>query len=702
MSPFSLPIPPSEYALLRASAAVDGKQVLHPGYRLAVGSKSIIGQVSAAGKALIVSDVTLDPYYLPDPLLPETRSELAIPLLIGQRVLGALDVQSAQVNAFHADDVSVLQILADQLAVAIANAELFAETQDLLVKHRLLRQVTIAASSSTNLEDALLNVASGLLSAKAAEQITILLLNAQRMLHVSTSAGEKGTHHLEVRITLGQGITGQVAEEKRSIRVDDIQSDPRYIYTETGIRSELAVPILFGEEIIGVLDLESSQVAAFNENDEEIIGALGSSLGGIIANVRLVNQVRQQIQRERQLYEATSKIRRSVDLETILETSTQEICKVIGARRARIHITAGKSLNDRQTGDPQQPGNNGRNTDRDSAGGSAMSFFHHLSPSYLPPAAVQKGGLRIHRERIIQVLLIIFCVLGLPSVVLAVSGALAEGKYALAFVYIPFYLLFVVMLFGRGLPYSLRASLIVSVAYLLAVTELFESGQLGEVRMFLVTFVALAAVLFNYRIVIGSIVLGLLTIISVGILITVSPTPILPSLAHIAEGTNWITSTVVFFMLATMIVGAVSMIISGLEQNLKEQSLVMQKLETERNLTRPARARAHPDHAPPTLPPAHCIRYLPRDQRAFRSRPAPAAGNQHAERQVWPLLCWGIPGRRAPSIRGAKVRHRGSRQANGCRWASPGDWRKLDDRLGNFPPQGAHRLGCRLRSRPFQ
>lgn len=87
---------------------------------------------------------------------------------------------------------------------------------------------------------------------------------------------------------------------------------------------------------------------------------MGSSLGGIIANVRLVNQVRQQIQRERQLYEATSKIRRSVDLETILETSTQEICKVIGARRARIHITAGKSLNDIQNAGPEQPGKNGR------------------------------------------------------------------------------------------------------------------------------------------------------------------------------------------------------------------------------------------------------------------------------------------------------------------------------------------------------
>ncbi|MBE0696611.1 MAG: GAF domain-containing protein, partial [Anaerolineaceae bacterium] len=348
----------NEYALLRASAGPAGKQILQPGYRLAVGSKSIVGQVSAGGKALFVDNVALDPNFLPDPLLPETRSELAIPLMIGQRVLGALDVQSAQVNSFQPDDVNVLQILADQLSVALSNAELFARTRDLLVKHRLLRQVTISASSSTNLEDALLNVASGLHSSNTAEQITILLLNEEGMLQVRASAGNKGTHHLEVRIALRQGICGQVALEKRVIRVDDTQSDPRYIYNESMMRSELAIPILFGEEILGVLNLESSQVAVFNENDEEIIGALGSSLGGVIANIRLVNQVQLQIQRERQLYEATSKIRRSVDLETILETSAQEICKVIGARRARIHITAGKSPLDHSMDEDR---NNGRN-----------------------------------------------------------------------------------------------------------------------------------------------------------------------------------------------------------------------------------------------------------------------------------------------------------------------------------------------------
>ncbi|MBE0696612.1 MAG: hypothetical protein IH586_06785, partial [Anaerolineaceae bacterium] len=213
-----------------------------------------------------------------------------------------------------------------------------------------------------------------------------------------------------------------------------------------------------------------------------------------------------------------------------------------------------------------------------------MNFFQRLSPNYLPPLVNRKGGLQTHREKIIQVLLIIFCVLGLPSTVLAVIGAFVEGKYALTYIYPGVYLLFVGMLFGRNLPYSLRASLIVSVAYLLAVTELFESGQLGEVRMFLICFVALTAVLFNYCFVIGSILLGLFTIITVGMVTSLSLTPIFPSLTRFNEGTNWITSTVVYLMLSTMVAGAISMIIAGLEANLNQQSQLTQKLETERNM----------------------------------------------------------------------------------------------------------------------
>lgn len=333
-----------EYAVLRQSTGQAGQQMMQAGHRLGVGSKSIVGQVTASGKPLIVNDVANDPNHFPNPLLPDTRSEMALPLKTASRILGAIDVQSTQTGAFIDEDINVLQLLADQIAVALVNAELFARTQDLLNKHRLLRQITILTSTSPSLEDALSHVVGSLSQARIGDQISVLLMNDAGQLQVRASAGYQSSQQMEPGISPGQGIIGAVAEEKRAIRVDDVRSDPRYVEFEPGIRSELAVPILFGDELIGVLNLESKRIAAFDENDQEILSALGNNLGGVIANIRLVNRIRQQIARERQMFEVTSKIRRSVDLESIMQISTSEICQVLGARRATIQITAGRDL----------------------------------------------------------------------------------------------------------------------------------------------------------------------------------------------------------------------------------------------------------------------------------------------------------------------------------------------------------------------
>lgn len=327
-----------EYAVLRESTGEAGEKMLLAGHRLAVGSKSIVGQVTASGKALIVNNVTDDPTHLPNPLLPGTRSELAIPLKVGDRILGALDVQSTKTDAFIEEDVNVLQILADQMAVAVVNGELFSRTHELLEKHRLLRQITTAASNSTSLEEALHSVVGGLHAASVGDRIAFLLVNENGELQIRASAGYQGTSHLEIRIASGRGITGQALKEKRSILVRDTSNNAGYITIDQEVRSELAIPVLFGDEVLGVLNFESTQISAFDENDLEILGALGSSLGGVIANIRLVNQVRQQVERERRLFDVTSQVRRSVDLGTILETSTREIARALGARRASIRI----------------------------------------------------------------------------------------------------------------------------------------------------------------------------------------------------------------------------------------------------------------------------------------------------------------------------------------------------------------------------
>jgi PAS domain S-box-containing protein len=119
----------SRAAVLRESTGVVGAQLKARGHKLGIGSQSLIGWVTENRRPRVAVDVADDPYHFRNPLLPDTRSELAIPLIVGERLLGALDVQSTQANAFGAGDVQVLQTLADQIAIAIRNAQQLSATQ---------------------------------------------------------------------------------------------------------------------------------------------------------------------------------------------------------------------------------------------------------------------------------------------------------------------------------------------------------------------------------------------------------------------------------------------------------------------------------------------------------------------------------------------------------------------------------------------
>ncbi|MCS6908823.1 MAG: GAF domain-containing protein, partial [Anaerolineales bacterium] len=130
-----------QYAVVRESTGLAGEEMKRRGHKLAVGSRSIIGYVTQHGEPLIVNDVSQSDIHRFNPLLPETKSELGIPLKIGDKVIGALDVQSTQVNAFSPDNVSILQLLADQIAIAISNAQAYELSQKAVEEMRKADQL---------------------------------------------------------------------------------------------------------------------------------------------------------------------------------------------------------------------------------------------------------------------------------------------------------------------------------------------------------------------------------------------------------------------------------------------------------------------------------------------------------------------------------------------------------------------------------
>ena len=330
--------PNEKKAVIREATGEAGIQLKRAGHKLAVGSKSIVGFVSGQGEPLVVNDTTKDATHLPNPLLPDTRAEAAIPLKIGDRILGVLDVQSTIPYSFSPSDINTLHILADQLAIAVNNTELFAETQEHLSQHRLLHHITTSAASGTTLEEALISAVEGLQVTLGGDRVAILLTDEDhKSLIVKAWIGySEGASNLV--IPFGSGITGWVATHRKHLRVDDISQDTRYIQVSSNTRSELALPLIFRNDLLGVLNVESEHMGAYNENDEEMLGTLAGSLAAIIANARLVDQIRKQAERERLLHEISNKIRRSTDMHSILSTTVQEIRRVTGSRKAQIKI----------------------------------------------------------------------------------------------------------------------------------------------------------------------------------------------------------------------------------------------------------------------------------------------------------------------------------------------------------------------------
>jgi len=339
---------PGEFVVIREATGDAGAQLKRGGHKLGIGSKSVVGFVAGNGEPLIVNDTSRDTTYYVNPVLPETRAEAAFPLKVGDRIVGVLDVQSKQSYAFAEDNLRTLQILADQLAIAVVNTELFAETQEHLAQHRLLHHITTTAASGTTLEEALQSAVNGLQVTLGGDRVSILLADREKKVLGVRAAVGYASNVFDLRIPFGSGITGWAASHRRSLRINNVLQDTRYIEGSPNTRSEMAIPLLYRSELLGVLNVESEQLSAYAENDEELLGTLGGSLAAIIANARLLEQIRSQAERERILFEISDKIRRTTDMETILATTASELTRAVGANSTRIKVSIIPSPTDRK------------------------------------------------------------------------------------------------------------------------------------------------------------------------------------------------------------------------------------------------------------------------------------------------------------------------------------------------------------------
>lgn len=272
-------------------------------WRIPVG-QGITGAAAASRQPILVPDVRNDARYIS--AIDSVRSELAIPLVLKNQVVGVIDIQSSQLHYFTPEQQEILALLAGRLATAIENARLFERAQSQADTLLLLNEVGREASSILDME-ALLRRAAELVKRVIDYQIMSIMLydEATKLFQqrLAVKYGESGRGKLAVGFDAG--IIGAAASSGQPVRVPDVTEDARYRMVNAETRSELAIPMSHKGKVIGVLDLESPQLNYFTDDHAQALSILAAQLAIALENARLYEKMaRDEARMERELQAA--------------------------------------------------------------------------------------------------------------------------------------------------------------------------------------------------------------------------------------------------------------------------------------------------------------------------------------------------------------------------------------------------------------
>ena len=263
--------------------------------RIKVG-EGVTGRAAQQGEPVLVADVKKEDGYIE--AVANVRSELAIPLIVKNRVIGVIDIEARQPGYFKEEHKRLLTLIASRMAVGIENARLYTRTTRQARTLLLLNEIARELTSILNLDQLLQRIADLLSRLIYYQMFSILLLDA---------TGEKLQHRFAVRfreniqlkhdVPLGTGVVGHAAQQKQAVLVPDVSKDPRYISLNPETHSELVVPLIYKNKVIGVLDLEHTRRGFFNEDHKRTITTLAAQIAIAIENAQLYEEIARQEQR---------------------------------------------------------------------------------------------------------------------------------------------------------------------------------------------------------------------------------------------------------------------------------------------------------------------------------------------------------------------------------------------------------------------
>lgn len=258
--------------------------------------RGVVGQAALHRTSILVEDVAKYEHYIS--ANPNVRSELAVPLILKNKVIGVIDIESEFPAFFTHEHQRLLELVASRMAVAVENARLYTRVSRQAQTLTLLNEISREFTSILDLDDLLERIGQLLKRVIDFQMFTILLWNErndQFEHRFSSRYGERVQR--ERNVLLGQGLIGTAAELREPILAPDVRKDPRYIEANPEVRSELSVPLIYKGKVIGVIDLEHTRVNYYNEDHQRTLSTLAAQVAISIANARLYQRIHEEEQR---------------------------------------------------------------------------------------------------------------------------------------------------------------------------------------------------------------------------------------------------------------------------------------------------------------------------------------------------------------------------------------------------------------------
>ena len=355
--------PKNEYVAFHTSS--------HPEYarrwqeqrlRFRIGEEGITGHVAATGQPHLANDAPRDPLYIADELLPHTRSELAVPIRVGDRVLGVLDLNSDRLNAFDEQDLFVTQSLADQLALGLENARLFASEARRRREAETLQMATQALSATLDLHKVLESILEELQRVVPYDSTSVQQLREGALEIIAGRGFANPEQILGMRFDLVADDTPnqEVILRRTPVIVDDAPTQysgfQREPHARTPIRSWLGVPLLFGDQLIGMIALDKREPSFYTQEHARLAMAFAAQAAIAIENARLFSAERQSRLELKSIQDTVAALSAELNLDALLDRIAKEAARAFHARAvslmlwdkrsSHLVVTAGFGLTD--------------------------------------------------------------------------------------------------------------------------------------------------------------------------------------------------------------------------------------------------------------------------------------------------------------------------------------------------------------------